>query len=63
MAEKKKKDSAGKDKEPQARGRGGPSSATPNERAQGRKGKGARGIPKLGKHDPRDGDSRDGGQH
>jgi hypothetical protein len=62
MAEKKK-DSAGKGKEPQARGRGGPSSATPNERAQGHKGKGPRAAPKIGKHDPRGGDSQDGGLH
>ena len=61
----KKKDMAGKDKEPQVRGRGGPSSATPNERAQGRKGKvgGARSVPKVGKHDTCEGRSGGDGLH
>jgi hypothetical protein len=61
----KKKDMAGKDKEPQVRGRGGPSSATPNERAQGRKGKvgGARSVPKVGKHDTGEGRSGGDGLH
>jgi hypothetical protein len=61
----KKKGTAGKDKEPQARGRGGPPSATPNERAQARKGKGgsARSVPKVGKHDAGEGRSRGDGLH
>jgi hypothetical protein len=59
----KKKDMAGKDKEPQVRGRGGPSSATPNERAQGRKGKGSRAVPKVGKQDTGEGRSRGDGLH
>ena len=59
----KKKDTAGKDKEPQARGRSGPSSATPNERAQARKGKRARAVPKVGKHDAGEGRSRGDGLH
>ena len=58
----KKKDAAGKDKEPQVRGRGGPTSATRNERAQGRKGKGAR-VPKVGKHDSGEGRSQGEGLH
>jgi hypothetical protein len=65
MAEKKK-DVAGKDKEPQVRGRSGPPSATRNERAQGGKGKhggGPRNIPKVGKHDSGEGGSQDGGLH
>jgi hypothetical protein len=59
----KKKDMAGKDKEPQARGRSGPSSATPNERAQARKGKRGRVVPKVGKHDAGEGRSRGDGLH
>jgi hypothetical protein len=61
----KKKDMAGKDKEPRVRGRGGPPSATPNERAQGRKGKGGgpRSVPKVGKHDADEGRSRGDGLH
>lgn len=59
----KKKDMAGKDKEPQVRGRGGPPSATRNERAQGNKGKGGRAIPKVGKHDAGEGRSRGEGLH
>ena len=62
MAEKKK-DMAGKDKEPQVRGRGGPPSATRNERAQGQKGKDARAVPKLGKHDASRGDTGGDGLH
>jgi hypothetical protein len=60
-----KKDSAGKDKERRQRGRGGPPSATPNERAQGRKGKGgdARAVPKVGKRDSSEGGSRGDGLH
>lgn len=57
----KKKDSAGKSKEP--RSRSGPSSATPNELAQGGKGKGARSVPKVSKHDAGEGRSRDDGLH
>jgi hypothetical protein len=62
----KKKGSAGKGRESQARGRSGPSSATPNERAQARKGKGGggeRGVPKVGKHDAGEGRSRSDGLH
>jgi hypothetical protein len=60
----KKKDLAGKDKEPQVRGRSGPASATRNERAQGRKGKGARAVvPKVGKHDADEGRSQGEGLH
>jgi hypothetical protein len=59
----KKKDSAGKGGEPQPRSRSGPSSATPNERAQGHKGKGARSVPKVGKHDAGEGRSRGDGLH
>ncbi|HKG14407.1 MAG TPA: hypothetical protein VKB12_13850 [Pyrinomonadaceae bacterium] len=59
----KKKDVAGKDKEPQVRGRGGPPSATRNERAQGRKGKGRRAVPKVGKHDSGEGRSQGEGLH
>lgn len=59
----KKKGSAGKDKEPRARGRPGPPSATRNERAQGRKGKGTRAIPKVGKHDSGEGRSQGEGLH
>ena len=59
----KKKDLAGKDKEPQVRGRPGPASATRNERAQGRKGKGARAVPKVGKHDSGEGRSQGEGLH
>ncbi|HVF67960.1 MAG TPA: hypothetical protein VM914_09865 [Pyrinomonadaceae bacterium] len=59
----KKKDLAGKDKEPQVRGRPGPASATRNERAQGRKGKKARAVPKVGKHDSGEGRSRGEGLH
>jgi len=59
----KKKDVAGKDKEPQVRGRPGPASATRNERAQGRKGKGARAVPKVGKHDSGEGRSQGEGLH
>ncbi|HVF45174.1 MAG TPA: hypothetical protein VM936_19265 [Pyrinomonadaceae bacterium] len=63
MASSKKKDLAGKDKEPQVRGRSGPASATRNERAQGRKGKGARAVPKVGKHDSGEGRSQGEGLH
>lgn len=62
----KKKDMAGKDKEPQVRGRTGPSSATRNERAQGGKGKqggGARAVPKVGKRDAGEGGSWGGRLH
>ena len=59
----KKKDSVGKGKEPQTRSRSGPSSATPNERAQGGKGKGSRSVPKVGKHDAGEGRSRGDGLH
>lgn len=59
----KKKDSAGKDKEPQVRGRSGPASATRNERAQGHKGKRSRAIPKVGKHDSGEGRSQGEGLH
>ncbi len=62
----KKKDMAGKDKEPQVRGHTGPSSATRNERAQGAKGKqggGPRSVPKVGKRDSGDGGSYGGGLH
>jgi hypothetical protein len=59
----KKKDVAGKGKEPQARGRGGPPSATRNERAQGHKGKGSRAVPKVGKHDSGEGRSQGEGLH
>ena len=59
----KKKDAAGKDKEPQARGRGGPASATRNERAQGRKRKDPRAVPKVGKHDAGEGRSQGEGLH
>jgi hypothetical protein len=67
MAKKKaeRKDMAGKDKEPQVRGRTGPASATRNERAQARKGKTRAGaaVPKVGKHDSDRGDSTGGGLH
>jgi hypothetical protein len=59
----KKKDLAGKDKEPQVRGRVGPASATRNERAQGHKGKGPRAVPKVGKHDSGEGRSQGEGLH
>jgi hypothetical protein len=62
----KKKDMAGKDKEPQVRGRTGPSSATRNEREQGAKGKqgsGSRSVPKVGKRDSGEGGSWGGGLH
>jgi len=61
----KKKDLAGKDKEPQVRGHTGPPSATRNERAQGRKGRGgdAHALPKVGKHDAGEGRSRGDGLH
>lgn len=59
----KKKAVAGKDREPQARGRVGPASATRNERAQGRKGKGSRAVPKVGKHDSGEGRSQGEGLH
>lgn len=59
----KKKDVAAKDKGPQVRGRGGPASATRNERAQGRKGKGSRAVPKVGKHDSGEGRSQGEGLH
>ena len=59
----KKKNSAGKEREPQPRGRVGPPSATRNERAQGHKGKGARALPKVGKHDAGEGRSGGDGLH
>lgn len=61
----KSKDMAGKDKEPQVRGRTGPASATRNERAQARKGKGgdAHAVPKLNKHDAGEGRSQGDGLH
>ena len=61
----KRKDLAGKDKEPQVRGRTGPASATRNERAQARKGKGgdAHALPKVGKHAAGEGRSRGDGLH
>jgi hypothetical protein len=59
----KKKDPAGKGKEPPSRGRGGPPSATRNERAQGGKGKGSRAVPKVGKHDSGEGRTRGDGLH
>lgn len=63
MASSKKKDVAGRDKEPQVRGRPGPASATRNERAQGRKGKRTGAVPKVGKHDAGDGRSQGEGLH
>lgn len=63
MASSKKKDMAGKDKEPQVRGRPGPASATRNERAQGKKGKKSSAIPKVGKHDSGEGRSQGEGLH
>ena len=64
MASSKKKDMAGKDKEPQVRGRAGPASATRNERAQGRKkGRGPRAVPKVGKHESGEGRSQGEGLH
>lgn len=61
----KRKDLAVKEKEPQVRGGTGPPSATRNERAQGRKGRGgdAHALPKVGKHDAGGGRSRGDGLH
>jgi hypothetical protein len=45
-----KKDLAGKDKEPQLRGKSGPPSATPNEEGRARGGGDKdKGVPKVGK--------------
>ena len=59
----KKIEAIGSPKIRQVRGRGGPASATRNERAQGRKGKGARAVPKVGKHDAGEGRSQGEGLH
>jgi hypothetical protein len=61
MAEKK--DTAGEDKEPQVRGKSGPASSTPNEEGRTRGGGECEGVPKVGKGDVHDRDSRGGGQH
>lgn len=59
-----KKDLAGKDKEPQLRGKSGPASSTPNEegRARARGGR-DKGVPKIPKSRAADRDARGGGQH
>lgn len=44
-----KKDTAGKDKEPQVRGKPGPPSSTPNEEGRKRGGRRDKGVPKVGK--------------
>ena len=65
----KKKDMAGKDDERQVRGRPGPPSQSRTEKNRRRGGKGAgggdgaRGVPKLGKHDSSRGDSSGDGLH
>ncbi|HWW76561.1 MAG TPA: hypothetical protein VNZ44_14285 [Pyrinomonadaceae bacterium] len=60
----KKKDTAGKDEERQARVRPGPPSQARSEKNR-RTGKGntARSVPKLGKHDATRGDSSGDGLH
>ena len=63
MTAPKRKDTAGKDKEPQVRGRTGPSSASRNEREQGAKGKGTHALPKVGKHDASEGRPSGDGLH
>jgi hypothetical protein len=44
-----KKDTAGKDEEPQVRGKSGPPSSTPNEEGRTRGGGEDEGVPKVGK--------------
>jgi hypothetical protein len=59
----KRKDTAGKDDEPQARGRPGPPSATPNEERRATRDKDAPAEPKVSKHDANKDDSWGGGLH
>ena len=59
-----KKDMAGRDKEPQVRGKSGPASSTPNEEGRARSGGGKdRGVPKIPKGRAAERGSRGGGQH
>jgi hypothetical protein len=60
----KQKDLAGKDKEPQVRGKSGPSSATTEKRqGRARKRDASRGVPRVGKHDTGKSDSSGGELH
>ena len=63
----KRKDMAGKDDEPQVRGRKGPSSQARSERKRRPASKGganpSRAVPKVGKRDPARGDTSGDGLH
>ncbi len=62
-----RKDTAGKDDEPQVRGRKGPSTQARSERKRRPAGKGgaaaSRAVPKVGKHDASRGETSGDGLH